>query len=211
MPETPTPPVPTRAGQEAVLGEDGLRRCVWASTHPVNRHYHDTEWGLPVRGEQELYERITLEGFQAGLSWLTILNKRAAFRQAFCDFVPEKVAAFTDEDVDRLMTNAAIVRNRRKIEAARTNALAVLDLRAEGGLDSFLWSFRPERTPAPRSTAEVPTTSPESTALSTALRRLGFAFVGPTTIHALMEAVGMIDTHLVGCHRRGTSGVWPEG
>lgn len=186
-----------------IAGDDGLRRCPWALSHTLNLHYHDTEWGVPVRGERALFERIMLEAFQSGLSWLTILRKREAFREAFAGFDPEIVAAFTDVDVARLMGDARIVRNRAKIIAAITNARAVLDLRADGGLDDLLWSFAPETSPAPAVPAEVPTTSPESVALAKALKKRGFVFVGPTTAHALMEAVGMVDTHLVGCFRRG--------
>lgn len=186
-----------------VVGEDGIGRCPWAASHPLNMHYHDTEWGVPVRGEQALFERIMLEAFQSGLSWLTILRKREAFRAAFAGFDPEVVAAFTDDDVERLMQDAGIVRNRAKILAARTNAQAVIALREDGGLDEFLWSRKPNVTPAPEVAAEVPSTSPESIALSKELKRRGFVFVGPTTVHATMEAIGMIDTHLVGCFRRG--------
>jgi DNA-3-methyladenine glycosylase I len=192
-----------------VIGEDGLARPAWAATDPLLREYYDTEWGMPVRDESGLYERITLEAFQSGLSWATILRKRPAFRAAFAGFDPEVVAEYGDGDVERLMTDAGIVRNRRKIEAAITNARATLALRPEGGLPELVWRFRPEATPSPRSYAEVPTTSPESVALSKELRRRGFVFVGPTTMFALMEAIGMVDTHLVDSHRRGTSGVWP--
>lgn len=192
-----------------ISGEDGLVRPFWASTDTLMREYYDTEWGMPVRDEHGLYERISLEGFQAGLSWATILKKRPAFRTAFADFDPEAVALFTDEDVERLMLDAGIVRNRAKINAAITNAKATLALREDGGLVEFVWSFQPAETPAPRSYAEIPSSSPESIALSKALRKRGFAFVGPTTMFALMEAIGIIDTHLVGSHRRGSSGVWP--
>ena len=191
-----------------VVGDDGVARCRWAAGHPANRHYHDTEWGVPVRGERALFERISLEGFQAGLSWLTILNKRPAFRAAFHDFDPDAVAAFTDADVERLLLDAGIVRHRQKIEAVLTNARATIALRDDGGLDALVWSFQPSVTPVPDESGDAPTVSAESTALSKALRRRGFAFVGPTTMHALMEAVGLIDTHLVGCHRRGVSGLW---
>jgi DNA-3-methyladenine glycosylase I len=184
------------------IGEDGVARCPWAASDPL-RGYHDCEWGLPVHGEAELFERISLEAFQSGLSWLTILNKRPAFREAFAGFDPDAVAAFTDADVQRLMADAAIVRNRAKIEAARTNARATVALRQDGGLDRLVWSHRPERSPDPRTTEELPTVSAESKALAADLKAHGFAFVGPTTAHALMEAVGVIDTHLVGCHRRG--------
>ena len=193
-----------------IIGQDGLARPLWAASDPLMQAYYDHEWGMPVQDEQGMYERISLEAFQAGLSWATILRKRDAFRKAFLDFHPESVAAFRDTDVERLMLDAGIVRNRLKIQAAITNAKATIALRAEGGLVDFVWSFKPETTPAPRSYAEIPTTSPESIALSKALRKKGFAFVGPTTMYALMEAVGIIDTHLVDSHRRGTSGVWLE-
>ncbi|MEA2479513.1 MAG: DNA-3-methyladenine glycosylase [Thermoleophilaceae bacterium] len=186
-----------------MVGDDGLARCPWAASNPINRDYHDTEWGLPVRGERALFERISLEAFQAGLSWLTILTKRPAFRAAFAGFDPDVVAAFTDADLDRLMEDAGIVRNRAKIHAARSNARATIALRESGGLDEFIWSRRPEAPPAPRTQAEVPTKTPESEALARDLRAHGFAFVGPTTAWALMEAAGLVDPHLAGCHRRG--------
>lgn len=192
--------------QEAIVGDDGLGRCPWAATHPTLRHYHDTEWGVVVRGEQALYERISLEAFQSGLSWLTILRKRPAFRTAFEDFDPEIVAAYTNDDVERLMKDRTIVRNRKKIEAARTNAQAVLDLREHEGLAQLIWSHKPDKSPVPRVVGEVPTSTPTSEALAANLRRRGFRFVGPTTAFALMEATGMVDTHLTGCHRRGSSG-----
>ncbi|WP_026541000.1 DNA-3-methyladenine glycosylase I [Paenarthrobacter nicotinovorans] len=191
-----------------VIGEDGLARPLWAASDPLMQSYYDHEWGMPVRDEQGMYERISLEAFQAGLSWATILRKREAFRAAFVDFHPESVAAFTEEDVERLMMDAGIVRNRLKIRAAITNAKATIALREEGGLVDFVWSFQPETTPAPHTFADIPTTSPESIALSKALRKKGFAFVGPTTMYALMEAIGIIDTHLLDSHRRGSSGVW---
>ncbi|MEV5539989.1 DNA-3-methyladenine glycosylase I [Saccharopolyspora shandongensis] len=193
-----------------VIGEDGLARPPWAARDPLLREYYDNEWGMPVHGEQALFERISLEGFQAGLSWATILRKRPAFREAFDDFDPDSVAAYTEEDEARLLGNAGIVRNKAKIRAAVTNARATIELRAEDGLEAFVWSFKPETTPRPRTMAEIPTTSPESVALSKALRRKGFAFVGPTTMFALMEAIGIVDTHLVDSHRRGTSGIWPH-
>jgi DNA-3-methyladenine glycosylase I len=191
-----------------VTGDDGLARPAWASADPLLREYYDTEWGMPVRDEQGIYERITLEAFQAGLSWATILRKRPAFRKAFHDFDPDVVAGYGERDVERLLADPGIVRNRRKIDAAITNARATVALRADGGLAELVWSFRPAETPAPRTPEDVPAKSPESTALSKALRQKGFAFVGPTTMFALMEAIGMIDTHLVGSHRRGSSGIW---
>ncbi|MET1065660.1 MAG: DNA-3-methyladenine glycosylase I [Arthrobacter sp.] len=200
--------VPALTG--SVTGDDGLARPPWAAVDPLLREYYDVEWGLPVRDEQGLYERISLEGFQAGLSWATILRKRPAFRAAFHDFHPETVAAFTESDVERLLLDAGIVRNRLKIRAAITNAQATIALRDDGGLVDFVWGFQPDATPEPTSSADIPTTSPESIALSKALRKRGFAFVGPTTMYALMEAIGMIDTHLLDSHRRGTSGLWPR-
>jgi DNA-3-methyladenine glycosylase I len=194
-----------------IIGSDGLARPPWAAVDPLLQEYYDTEWGMPVRDEQGLYERISLEAFQAGLSWATILRKRPAFRAAFLNFQPDAVAAFTEEDVERLLLDAGIVRNRLKIRAAITNAKATIALRREGGLVDFVWSFQPPATPQPLTHAEIPTTSPESIALSKALRGKGFAFVGPTTMYALMEAIGMIDTHLVDSHRRGSSGIWAAG
>ncbi|WP_372906765.1 MULTISPECIES: DNA-3-methyladenine glycosylase I [Kocuria] len=194
---------------DLVVGPDGLARPRWAAADPLLREYYDTEWGMPVRDERGLYERICLEGFQSGLSWATILRKRPAFRAAFAGFDPDAVAAFGADDVERLLADAGIVRHRGKIEAAIGNARATVALRADGGLPRLVWSFRPAATPAPRTAAEVPTRSPESEALARTLRARGFRFVGPTTAHALMEAVGLVDTHLVGSHRRGSSGVWP--
>ncbi|MBT1681652.1 DNA-3-methyladenine glycosylase I [Curtobacterium flaccumfaciens] len=197
------PPVP-----DLVTGDDGLARPVWASSDELLRDYYDTEWGMPVRDERGVFERLSLEAFQSGLSWRTILAKRPAFRAAFADFDADTVAAFGEDDVARLMADAGIVRNRAKILATITNANATIALRQDGGLADFVWSFRPATTPEPRSSAEVPTKSDESLALSKALRKRGFAFVGPTTMYALMEALGIVDTHLMGSHRRGTSGVW---
>jgi DNA-3-methyladenine glycosylase I len=191
-----------------VLGEDGLARPTWAASDPLMREYYDTEWGMPVRDERGMFERISLEAFQSGLSWATILRKRPAFRTAFDDFDPDAVAAFGERDVERLMADEGIVRNRRKIDATIANARATVALRDDGGLVDLVWSFRPAVTPAPTSYAEVPTRSEESAALSKELRRRGFTFVGPTTMYALMEAVGIVDTHLVDSHRRGSSGVW---
>lgn len=193
-----------------VVGEDGRARSPWATTHPLLREYYDNEWGLPVHDERGVFERICLEGFQSGLSWLTILRKREAFRAAFENFEPDRVALYDESDVDRLMGNAGIVRHRGKIESAVKNARATIKLRDEGGVGPFVWSFKPAETPMPRSHEEVPTQSPESVALSKALRERGYAFVGPTTMYALMEAIGVVDTHIVGSHRRGSSGVWPK-
>jgi DNA-3-methyladenine glycosylase I len=186
-----------------VVGEDGLARCPWGAEGEVYRAYHDTEWGVPVHGEAAYLERLTLEAFQSGLSWLTILNKREAFREVFAGFDADVVAAYDDADFDRLMGDARIVRNRLKVRAAITNARATVDLRERGGLEDFVRSFRPEQQPAPESSGEVGSVSGESVALSKALKKEGFVFVGPTTMYALMQAIGIVDDHLVGCHRRG--------
>ncbi|MGJ9423805.1 DNA-3-methyladenine glycosylase I [Aeromicrobium sp. CF3.5] len=182
---------------------DGVLRCPWGAD-PAMLDYHDREWGRPVLDEQGLFERVCLESFQSGLSWLVILRKRDRFREAFAGFDPEAVAAFGDHDVERLMGDAGIVRNRRKIEAAVGNARAVLDL--EGGFVDLLQTFRPEPAPpAPRTVGDVPAVTPESTAMAAALKAAGFRFVGPTTAYALMQATGMVDDHLVGCVARGST------
>ncbi|MGX1769760.1 DNA-3-methyladenine glycosylase I [Dietzia sp. NPDC055343] len=198
-------------GSGSVLCEDGLRRPPWAARDPLLREYYDTEWGMPVHDETGLYERLVLEGFQSGLSWVTILRKRPAFREAFAGFSPDAVAAFGAADVERLMADQRIVRNGRKIDAAISNARAVVELRSDGGLAQLIWSYRPEATPEPRVMEEVPTQSPESVALAKDLKRRGFRFVGPVTVFALMEAIGVVDTHLMDSHRRGTSGIWVAG
>jgi DNA-3-methyladenine glycosylase I len=186
-----------------LVGEDGVSRCPWGAGPGVMRDYHDTEWGNRVHGEAAYLERLTLEAFQSGLSWSTILNKREAFREVFEGFDPERIAAFGEDDEARLMGDARIVRNRAKISAAIVNARATVALREAEGLEALVLSFAPEPPPAPRSTEEMQTTSAESLALSKALKRRGFAFVGPTTMFALMEAIGVFDPHLVGCFRRG--------
>ncbi|WP_265446084.1 DNA-3-methyladenine glycosylase I [Flexivirga meconopsidis] len=187
-----------------VVGDDGLARCAWGASTDDYRVYHDTEWAVPVRGEQALYERITLEAFQSGLSWLTILRKRPAFRAAFAGFDPEVVARYDDADRERLMHDAGIVRNRRKIDAAITNAAAVLRLRDAGGLDELIWSHRPAAHTRPASFAETPATTSESVALAKALKKAGFAHVGPTTMYAAMQACGIVDDHVAGCFRSGS-------
>ncbi len=186
-----------------LTGEDDVQRCPWAGGPGVMRDYHDTEWGNRVHGEAAYLERLTLEAFQSGLSWSTILNKRPAFREVFHDFDAEAIAAFTPADADRLMHEARIVRNRMKIEAAITNARATVAIREQEGLEAYVLSFAPDDPPAWADTTEMATTSPESIALSKGLKKRGFAFVGPTTMYALMEAIGVFDPHLVGCHRRG--------
>jgi len=188
-------------------GPDGEPRCRWAVSTPEYVRYHDEEWGRPVRDDRGLYERLCLEAFQSGLSWLTILRKREAFRAAFAGFDPAAVAAFGDADVARLMTDARIVRNRAKIDAAIANARAAEALRAAGeSLGELIWAFAPAVREAPRTRADVPAVTPESTVLAKELKRRGFRFVGPTTAYALMQACGLVNDHLTGCAARGGGG-----
>jgi len=174
-------------------------RCPWGASTPEYIAYHDEEWGRPVREDRALYEKLCLEAFQSGLSWLTILRKREAFRAAFAGFEPARVAAFDDGDVARLLADPGIVRNRLKIEAAIANARATLEL---DSLSELLWSFAPEPGPAPQTLADVPALTPESTAMAKELKRRGFRFVGPTTAYALMQACGLVNDHLEGCVAR---------
>ncbi|HEX7661957.1 MAG TPA: DNA-3-methyladenine glycosylase I [Pseudonocardiaceae bacterium] len=184
---------------ELVTGEDGRARCPWVGAAAEYIAYHDDEWGVPLHGDQPLFERICLESFQSGLSWLTILRKRPAFRRAFADFDPVTVAEFGPADVVRLLADAGIVRNRAKIDAAIGNARATLA--QDITLDELLWSFAPpERGRGePRTVADIPAVSPESTAMAKELKRRGFKFLGPTTCYALMQATGMVNDHLPGC------------
>lgn len=186
-----------------------LIRSGWATQDPLLTEYYDTEWGMPVADERGVFERLTLEAFQSGLSWLTILRKREAFRRAFQGFEPSTIARFTDADVERLLADAGIIRNRAKIEATIANARAVLALHEAGEtLSDLIWEHAPEQSPTPATDDEVPSTSPESAALAAALKQRGFRFVGPTTMYALMSAIGVVDVHLVTSHRRGCSGLW---
>lgn len=187
------------AARDVVLGPDGRARCPWGASTPDYLVYHDEEWGVPIHDERALFERICLESFQSGLSWLVILRKREGFRRAFAGFDAARVAAFDDADVARLLADPGIVRNRAKITATIRNAAAVeaLDI----GLDELLWSFAPTARPAPRSLAEVPAVTAESTAMARELKRRGFAFLGPTTCYALMQATGMVSDHLADCWR----------
>ena len=190
---------------EVVRGADGRRRCPWAGTTAEYQAYHDDEWGRPVVDDVRLYEKLCLEGFQSGLSWLTILRKRGAFRSAFAGFEPAKVAAFDDGDVERLLGDAGIVRHRGKIEAAIANAAATLAVQADrGSLAALVWEFEPVRRgrAAPVRLGDLAPQTPESVALSKALRRYGFRFVGPTTAYAAMQSLGLVDDHLQGCHVR---------
>jgi DNA-3-methyladenine glycosylase I len=180
-----------------VVGADGLARCGWGGSTPDYLPYHDLEWGRPVHGDDALFERMTLEAFQSGLSWITILRKRPAFRAAFAGFSIPAVAAFSEADATRLMADAGIVRNRMKVDAALHNARVAADL--PEGLGALLWSYAPPPRPRPATLADVPATTPESIALAKALKKRGFKFVGPTTAYALMQATGMVDDHLAGC------------
>jgi DNA-3-methyladenine glycosylase I len=188
-------------------GPDGLPRCPWALSPTDYLAYHDQEWGRPVHGDAALYERLVLEGFQSGLSWLTILRKRDAFRDAFAGFDPAVVAGYGEPEVTRLLGDVGIVRHRRKIEAAVTNARAVVALvhrDGEGALDRLVWRHAPagQARPTPVVLGDVPARTPESAALASALRREGFVFVGPTTAYATMQACGLVDDHLQGCTAR---------
>ena len=189
---------------EVVVGDDGLARCAWGATDPEYRRYHDEEWGTPQHDPVRLFEKVCLEGFQSGLSWITILRRRPAFREVFHDFDVHQVAEMTDAEVERLLGDARIIRHRGKIEATIQNARATLEL--DRPLDELLWSFAPPpRDRSPVSFAEVPATTPDSEAMSKALRKLGFRFVGPTTMYALMQAASMVDDHLAGCFRARTA------
>jgi DNA-3-methyladenine glycosylase I len=179
---------------------DSLTRCPWAADRPgstLYTDYHDTEWGRPLYGRDQLFERLCLEAFQSGLAWITILRKREGFRRAFDGFDPEKIARYSDKDVVRLMADAEIVRNRAKIDAVINNARAILDLDTD--LSDLLWSFAPKRRARPHTVSEVPAITAESKAMAAELKRRGFRFIGPTTAYALMQATGMVDDHLRVC------------
>lgn len=184
-------------------------RSSWAESDPLLTEYYDTEWGMPIFDEVGLFERLSLEAFQSGLSWLIILRRRPAFREAFQGFEPEAVAALDESAIDRLLQDASIIRNRAKINATIENARAILALRQSSvSLADVVWSYMPERSPQPLVERDVPSSSKESIALAKTLKKLGFRFVGPTTVYALMTAIGIADGHLLGSHRRGCSGLW---
>jgi DNA-3-methyladenine glycosylase I len=186
--------------ESLVLESDGRARCGWVGADADYQRYHDEEWGRPLHGDRELFEKIALEGFQAGLSWITILRKRPRFREVFAGFDPVCVAAFGEDDIARLMSDAGIIRNRAKIEATISNARLVVEMDA-GELDALVWSFAPASSPRRQSAAEIPAVTAESEALSRELRRRGFRFVGPTTMYALMQSAGLVDDHVAGCWR----------
>lgn len=185
---------------DLIVGADGQPRCGWCGADPLYVAYHDDEWGQPVHDDERLFEKLCLEGFQAGLSWITILRKRPAFREAFAGFAIDVVAEFGDDDVERMLADAGIVRHRGKITAAIGNARRAQELIAEvGSIDAHVWSFAPERRPRPATFGEVAAATPESTALSKDLKRRGWRFVGPTTVYAFMQSMGIVDDHLEGC------------
>lgn len=191
-----------------VVGDDGVKRCSWCGSDAQYMRYHDLEWGRAVTNDQRIFEKICLEGFQAGLSWLTILRKRSAFRSAFKNFDPNLVARFSTKDIDRLLQNAEIVRHRGKIEAAINNAKMMLQMQTEGvSLAKFVWSFSPEnysgrQAKAPQSPRQIRSSTPESQALSKSLRNRGFKFVGATTMYAAMQSLGIVNDHYLGCSQR---------
>ncbi len=188
---------------DLVMGADGLSRCGWGTSPEEYRAYHDLEWGRPVGDDDRVYEKLCLEGFQAGLSWLTILRKREGFRQAFASFDPEIVARFDDGDIDRLVADPQIVRHRAKIEAAIANAKATVRLRERDiSLAGLVWAHRPNAQSPPKRLGDIPSSTPESKALSKELRACGFTFVGPTTVYAAMQSLGIVNDHLEGCHWR---------
>ena len=185
-----------------IVGSDGVSRCWWCGSDPLYVDYHDTEWGVPVHGDREMFERLVLEAFQSGLSWITILKRREGFRRAFANFDPHVVAGFGPADRDRLMNDSGIIRNNAKIDATIHNAAIVADMmdREPGALDELIWSHAPASNPRRTTRDDIPAVTPESEALSKALKKRGFRFVGPTTAYAHMQAVGVVNDHVDGCH-----------
>ena len=198
-----TQPTPVNSNPFLAVGDDGVARCGWVGTDPEHQRYHDEEWGRPLRNEERLFEKVCLEGFQAGLSWITILRRRPVFREVFHGFAVQRVADMTAADVDHLVSDARIIRHRGKILATLGNARATVELHANGeSLAELIWGFAPTTPHArPLTYADIPAITPESTALSKELRRRGYSFVGPTTMYALMQSAGLVDDHLRGCHR----------
>ena len=190
----------TTLNDSLVFGNDGKRRCWWCGDDPEYVRYHDEEWGRPMHDDERLFEKICLEGFQAGLSWLTILRKRPAFRESFANFEIQRVANFTQRDIDKLVLNAGIVRHRGKIESTINNAKRAIELAEEkGSLAEYFWEFEPRKSPKLRTKADVVATTDESTRMSKDLKRRGWSFVGPTTCYAFMQSMGMVNDHIVGC------------
>ena len=202
MTSVPAAP-PTEPAPSTTVGEDGRARCRWANSDAEYLRYHDEEWGTPLHGDRPLFEKLSLEAFQSGLSWITILKRRPAFRGAFHGFDFDRVALTTDDEVETLMQNTGIIRNRAKILATRSNAGVVSELvrSSPGAFDELMWSYAPAHHVRPVSFAEVPAVTPESTALAAHLKKLGMKFVGPTTLYALMQSSGMVDDHVAGCWR----------
>lgn len=204
-------PARTLPDVSLVIGPDGLPRCGWADLDPTYRAYHDLEWGRPLHGDLPLFEKLCLEGFQAGLSWIIVLRRRETIRAAFDRFDPHRIAAYGDQDVARLLADPGIIRNRLKVQAAITNARALLALRdreGDGALDRLIWSHAPTPRPEserPRALADVQAQTADSVALSTALKREGFRFVGPVSVYALMQSAGLVDDHLAGCSAIGAT------
>jgi DNA-3-methyladenine glycosylase I len=195
--------------------DDGALRCFWCQASPTYQHYHDHEWGFPVTDDTRLFEKLCLEGFQAGLSWLTILNKREAFRRGFAGFDAERVVRFKERDIARLLADAGIVRHRGKIESTINNAKRVLELREEfGSLSAYAWRFEPAPRSRPRrltlAALKKMGTSTESIAMSKDLKKRGWSFVGPTTVYAFMQAMGLVNDHIEGCHVRGLAAQAPR-
>jgi len=187
---------------DLVKGEDGKARCRWGSTDELYRAYHDEEWGRPVTDERGLYEKLCLEGLQSGLSWALILRKRDGIRAALADFEPDAVAAFGSKEIEALLNDSRVIRNRRKLESIVQNARATVALRGERPLPELVWSFRPKTSPAPRSYADMASLTDESKQLAKELKREGFVFVGPTTVYSTMQSVGLVNDHFVGCFVR---------
>ena len=187
---------------DLVKGEDGKARCRWGSTDELYRAYHDEEWGRPVTDERGLYEKLCLEGLQSGLSWALILRKRDGIRAALADFEPDAVAAFGNKEIEALLNDSRVIRNRRKLESIVQNARATVALRGERPLPELVWSFRPKTSPAPRTYADMASLTEESKQLAKELKREGFVFVGPTTVYSTMQSVGLVNDHFVGCFVR---------
>lgn len=200
------------APADLITGADGITRCWWCGDEPLYVDYHDREWGTPLRDERALFELLCLEGFQAGLAWITILRKRVAFREAFEGFEPATVAAYGERDVARLLANPGIVRHRGKITATIANAQAVQAMRAAGtSLTQVVWTHAPARREAPAARGDVPAQTPASAELARTLRKWGMRFVGATTVYAFMQAAGLVDDHVGGCHRAGASAAQRRG